>query len=157
MPNNYLTDIYPSISQINALVLELGYNPSLMAHSPGHYRVMRLLESSQWLHAEQWLCLALSRWCQDSDGQERDWEEGYVVRRSWQAFGTFPLRRGMKRYLPSCAFHIGASLLSKLLRVVTDTDQTGYKLPTFHLAEKIWWWLLDYSLPGNDASHYKTL
>lgn len=25
-------------------------------------------------------------------------EEGYVVRRSWQARGTFPLRRGMKRY-----------------------------------------------------------
>lgn len=38
---------------------------------------------------------------------------------------------------PSCAFHMGASLLSKLLRVVTDTDRTGYKLLTFHLTEKL--------------------
>lgn len=38
---------------------------------------------------------------------------------------------------PSCAFHMGASLLSKLLRVVTDTDRTSYKLLTFHLTEKL--------------------
>lgn len=67
-------------------------------------------------------------------------EEGYVVRRSWQACGTFPLRRGMKRYhAVLCFSHRSITSLQTTESCYRDTDQTGYKLPMFHLAEKIWW------------------
>lgn len=90
--SNHVNELKHFFVHINALVLELGYNPSLMAHSPGHYRVMP--SSGKWLHAEQWLCLALGRWCQDSDGQERDWGRGLCCQEELAGLWNIPFAEG---------------------------------------------------------------
>lgn len=162
--HNYLTDMYPSISNITAFVLKLGHNPSLMAHSPGHYRVMPssgkqsvtsywavIMSGSQWLVSGLWQTgERMGKRVMLSRGAGRPVEH-CLCRGEWR-----------RDIAPSCTFHMGASLLSKLLQ----TTEVSYRyrlnrlqasnIPSGRKAS-VWWWLCGYRLPRNDASHYKAL
>ncbi len=120
--------------QAISFVLELGHNPPLMTYSPGHYRVMPssgkqsvtsygavIMSGSQWLVSGLWQTgERMGKRVMLSRGAGRPVEH-CLCGGEWRRDIT-----------PSCTFHMGASLLSKLLRLVTDTDWTGYKLLIFH-------------------------
>ncbi len=154
---NYLTDMYPSNIFRPWTWAQPTLNDlqswSLQSYAVFWKAVSDFIRSSDYV----WLSVAGVRTLTD---RRENGKEGYVVKRSWQACGALPLRRGMKKRYHAILHFSHGSITS------LQTTEVGYRYRLNRLQASniplgrkasVWWWLCDYSLPGNDASHYKAL